>query len=152
MTSDLFTRSDSLLTWLPGETLFSLCSRQHRLWGYGLSSRSTEILFGGKRLGTRHDFPSGLDAFVLRTEGQLGSAVEIARDRTLLRFYRPFFRKAEIDYAIWTMRGPAVAHLKFRLGLLTSRFRANHPLKACVACMHAGDAAQQLKPANNEIQ
>lgn len=137
MSVDLFPRVDSLLPWLPGETLFSLCSRQHRLWGYSLSSRSTEIMFGGKRLGTQHDFPSGLDAFALRTEGQLGSAVEIARDRTMLRFYRPFLAKAEIDHAICAMRGPAVAHLKFRLGLLTSRFRANHPLKACVACMQA---------------
>ena len=135
MSVDLFPRVDSLLPWLPGETLFSLCSRQHRLWGYCLSSRSNEILFGGKRLGAQHDFPGGLDAFAFRTEGQLGSAVEIARDRTMLRFYRPFLAKAEIDHAIWAMRGPAVAHLKFRLGLLTSRFRANHPLKACVACM-----------------
>lgn len=134
MSVDLFPRVDSLPPWLRGETLFSLCSRQHRLWGHNLSSRSTEILFGGKRLGTQHDFPSGLDAFALRTEGQLGSAVEIARDRTMLRFHRPFFAKAEIDHAIWAMRGPAVAHLKFRLGLLTSRFRANHPLKASVAC------------------
>lgn len=137
MAADLFPRVDSLLAWLPGETLFSLCSRQHRLWGYSLSSRSTEMMFGGKRLGTQHDFPSGLDALALRTEGQIGSAVEIARDRTMLRFYRPFLAKAEIDYAIWAMCGPAVAHLKFRLGLLTSRFRANHPLKACVACMQA---------------
>lgn len=33
------------------------------------------------------------------------------------------------------MRGKSVNHLKYRLGLLTSRFRANHPLKACTACM-----------------
>jgi hypothetical protein len=33
------------------------------------------------------------------------------------------------------MSGPSVAHLKFALGLLTSRFRANHPLKACPKCM-----------------
>lgn len=92
-------------------------------------------MFGGRRIGTQHDFPSGLDAFALRTDGYLGSAVEIARDRTMLRFYRAFLAQAEIDYAIWSMRGPAVAHLKFRLGLLTSRFRANHPLKACTACM-----------------
>lgn len=132
----LFPRSDALLPWLAGETLFSLCSRLHRLWGHSLSSRSVEIMFGSKRSGTQHDFPSGLDAFALRTEGQLGNAIEIARDRTMLRFYRPFLAEAEIDHAIWAMSGPEVAHLKFRLGLLTSRFRANHPLKACAACMH----------------
>ena len=128
MVADLFPRVDSLLRSRPGETLFSRCSRHHRLWGHHLSSRSTELMFGGKRLGTQHDFPSGLDAFALRTDGQLGTALEIARDRTMLRFYRAFLAKAEIDYAICAMRSPAVAHLKFRLGLLTSRFRANHPL------------------------
>lgn len=35
------------------------------------------------------------------------------------------------------MGGPSVAHLKYKLGLLTSRFGANHPLKACRACMTA---------------
>lgn len=135
MSVDLFPCADSLLPWLPGETLFSLCSRQHRLWGYSLSSRSTEIMFGGKRLGTQHDFPSGLDAFALRTEGQLGSAVEIARDRTMLRFYRPFLDPQDVGGAVGAMCGPTVAHLKFGLGLLTSRFRAHHPLKGCATCM-----------------
>ncbi len=135
MAADLFPRADSLLDWLPGESLFSLCSRHHRLWGHSLSSRSTENLFGGSRLGTQHDFPSALDNFAARTEGRLGTAQETARDRTLLRFYRPFLPQSELDHVIWAMRGPAVAHLKFRLGLLTSRFRANHPLKACAACM-----------------
>lgn len=92
-------------------------------------------MFGGRRTGTQHDLPSGLDAFALRTDGHLGSAVEIARDRTMLRFYRAFLAQSEIDFAIWSMRGSSVAHLKYRLGLLTSRFRANHPLKACIACM-----------------
>ncbi len=136
VSDSLFPRFDSLLAWLPGETLFSLCSRLHRLWGHSLSSRSTQIMFGGNRLGMQHDFPSGLEAFANRTEGHLGSAVEICRDRTLLRFYLPFIDQADINYAISTMRGPSVNHLKFRLGLLTSRFRANHPLKACPTCMH----------------
>ena len=33
------------------------------------------------------------------------------------------------------MAGDSVAHLKLRLGILTSRFRSHHPLKACEACM-----------------
>ncbi len=63
MFAGLFPLDDSLLPWLPGETLFSLPSRHHRLWGHGLSSRSTEIMFGGTRMGTHHDFPIGLDDF-----------------------------------------------------------------------------------------
>lgn len=137
MTDTLFPRSDALLPWLAGETLFSLCSRHHRLWGHGTSAHSTQIMFGRPRLGTQHDFPGGLDEFASRTGEQLGSADAIARDRTLLRFYRPFLSPNAVAGAVASMRGPTVAHLKFQMGLLTSRFRANHPLKACRACMEA---------------
>ncbi len=134
---DLFESSYSLLPWLPSETFFSLCSRHHRLWGHGLSFPSTLALFGSKRLGTQHDFPSGLREFVQRTSGLLGESSEIARSRTLLAFYRPFFPDQAVADAVACMEGASVAHLKFRLGLLTSRFRANHPLKACRICMRA---------------
>lgn len=86
-------------------------------------------------MGTQHDFPAGIDSFVARTAGHFGPAGEIAKNWTLLRFYRPFTLEAEIGDAVLSMRGPTVAHLKYRLGLLTSRFRANHPLKACLSCM-----------------
>lgn len=132
---DLIKVENPLLARLPGETLFSLCSRHHRLWGHGSSWPSTIALFGGRRLGTQHDFPAGIDAFVARTGGHYGPAGEIAKNWTLLRFYRPFTLETEIGDAVLSMRGPTVAHLKFRLGLLTSRFRANHPLKACRSCM-----------------
>jgi hypothetical protein len=135
MSFSLFPSIDGLLPWLPQETLFSLCSRLHRLWGHSLSSRSTEIMFGNKRSGSQHDLPAGLDVFALRTQGLLGTADQVARERTLLRFYRPFLGPQETEHAILTMRGAAVKHLKFRMGLLTSRFGANHPLKACPACM-----------------
>jgi transposase len=137
MTDTLFPRSDALLPWLAGETLFSLCSRHHRLWGRGTSAHSTQIMFGRPRLGTQHDFPGGLDEFALRTGQQLGSADVIARHRTLLRFYRPFLSPEAVAGAVASMRGPSVAHLKFQMGILTSRFRANHTLKACQACMQA---------------
>jgi hypothetical protein len=138
---DLFGPSFSLLPWLPGETLFSLCSRHHRLWGHGLSWSSTQALFGSNRRGTQHDFPSGLRDFTERTSGLLGASNEIARSRTLLAFYRPFLPDQEVAYAIACMEGASVAHLKFRLGLLTSRFRANHPLKACSSCMQVDHEA-----------
>lgn len=134
--SDGLFRSESpLLTWLPDETLFSLCSRHHRLWGYSAAWQTAKVLFGGRRVGVHHDLPSGLDDFSARTGGILGRPAEIATKRTLLRFYRPFEEEHDIEAAVQTMRGRSVANLKFRLGLLTSRFRANHPLKACPECM-----------------
>ncbi|MDD5177536.1 MAG: TnsD family Tn7-like transposition protein [Sterolibacterium sp.] len=133
--ADLLIGSSPLLEWLPDETLFSLCSRHHQYWGYSTSWQSAQVMFGGRRAGTHHDLPSGLDAFVCRTDANFGTADQIARDRTLLRYYRPFISPTATDTAVQTMRGPSVAHLKFQLGLLTSRFRANHPLKACTSCM-----------------
>lgn len=35
------------------------------------------------------------------------------------------------------MRGNGIAHLKYRLGLLTSGLGAAHPLKSCPECMQA---------------
>lgn len=124
-----------LLEWLPEETLFSLCSRHHVLFGHGVSSRTTTLLFGQRRFGAQHDFPSHLEALASRTCGLLGSADEIASARTLLKFYAPFVKPGLADQAARSMASPSVAHLKFKLGLLTSRFGANHPLKACAGCM-----------------
>lgn len=123
------------MPWLPDETLFSLCSRNHRLWGHTLSARSTELLFGRSRAGTHHDIPSSLDEFVIRTSGVYGDARQLATEHTLLKFYRPFMSESQVAHAVGVMRSGSVAHLKFKLGLLTSRFRANHPLKACPQCM-----------------
>jgi hypothetical protein len=132
---DLLGCGDPLLQWLPDDTLFSLASRHHRYWGYSGWWQTAQLLFGGRRAGTQHDFPCALDEFARRTSGCFGSAEQIARERTLLRFYRPFNEAGDVQAAVESMRGPSVAHLKFRLGLLTSRFRANHPLKACAECM-----------------
>jgi TniQ len=133
----LGTLTGPLLSWLPDETLFSLCSRLHRLWGYSSSWKSAEVLFGGRRLGLHHDLPSALRTFSSRTGQLLGGPVPIAANRTLLRFYRPFLRPSAVAETVEIMGGPSVAHLKYKLGLLTSRFGANHPLKACIACMTA---------------
>lgn len=143
MSDRLFGRSEQmflgleepLLDWLPGESFFSLCSRHHRYWGHRLADATTRVLFGGRRIGSCHDLPSGLNRFDERTSGRLGSAGSIARNRTLITYYKAFLAPSETDAAVERMRSQNIAHLKLRLGILTSRFRANHPLKACLACM-----------------
>ena len=127
--------AEPLLVPLPGESLFSLCSRHHALWGHPTSRPTSVALFGGARSGTQHDLPSHLESLARRTDGQWGDAATLATHRTLLRFYAPFLEERVHDHAVASMRGHSVAHLKFRLGLLTSRFRANHPLKACQQCL-----------------
>lgn len=124
-----------LLSWLPDESLFSFVSRCHHLWGHQAPWRTSEILFGARRAGWQHDLPNRVDEFSRRTHGSLGEADEIVRRHTLLRYYLPFQSEHEASHHVATMRSPSVAHLKFWLGLLTSRFRAHHPLKACVQCM-----------------
>lgn len=127
----------TLLRWLPGETLFSLCSRQHRFWGHPRAWQTSLLLFDGRHAGAHHDLPNALGELVIRTRGQWGAAEAIATERTLLRYYRVFLPAQATDSAVDCMCSASVAHLKFRLGLLTSRFRANHPLKACPRCMQA---------------
>ncbi|WP_162233976.1 TnsD family Tn7-like transposition protein [Delftia lacustris] len=124
-----------LLSWLPEETLFSLVSRHHQLWGHVTSTQTCQLVFGRARAGIHHDLPNSLGAFAQRTNGLLGDVDSVARERTLLKFYAAFTTQSETENAVACMSSTSVAHLKLRLGILTSRFRANHPLKACAHCI-----------------
>lgn len=130
--------------WLPDETLFSFASRYHVLTGNALSSSTCQQLFGNSRFGLQHDFPCRIDDFVCRTEKLLGTEIEIIRQHTILPFYLPFRSQSDENDAIASMRGVAIGSMKYRLGILTSRFRANHPLKACPECMAADINAQSI--------
>lgn len=126
-----------LPTLTPGETLFSWSARYHRLSGNVHAAESSLQLFGDKRAGLRHDFPSHLDSFSRITDGLLGDVALMARERTLLGFFSPFFDEERNAAALMMMRGSSVARLKNSLGILPSRVGAAHPLKACRACMAA---------------
>lgn len=132
--SDLFPVS-GIPKWLPDETLFSLCSRYHVLSGNQLASTTCQQLFGHSQFGTAHDFPSQVREFATRTRYELGTAEAIILRRSLLSYYLPFRSAADQADAMSAMQGRGIGSLKFRLGILTSRFRANHPLKACSECM-----------------
>lgn len=119
----------------PGETLFSWCARYHRLSGNVHAAESSLQLFGDKRAGLRHDFPSHLDFFAQITGGLLGDTALLARERTLLGFFSPFLDEHRDASALTMMHGSSVAMLKNSLGVLPSRVGAVHPLKACRACM-----------------
>lgn len=123
--------------WLPDETFFSWASRYHRLSGNRIPADTSRALFGHWRRGAQHDFPTGLAEFCARSAYTLGNARTIVLTRTILPFYLPFRVPSAADDAVAAL-SEADRHghvLKFRLGILTSRFRANHPLKACPACM-----------------
>ncbi|QCB46949.1 TnsD family Tn7-like transposition protein [Hydrogenophaga sp. PAMC20947] len=126
--------------WLPDETIFSLISRYHFLSGNRLASTTNLSLFGNKKSGWQHDFPSHLSELCRRTQGVLGSGIDLCLDRTIIPFYLPLQEHASRKSALASLMDQPEGMLKYRLGIVTSRFRANHPLKACVACM-AGDLA-----------
>jgi hypothetical protein len=123
------------LNWLPDELLFSLASRYHLLAHNVLPSQTCRQLFGNPLQGCAHDFPSRIDCFVDRTRGSFGDSEEVIRRHTILPFYLPFQSTAVAASAMSALRGPSIGSLKFQLGLLTSRFRAHHPLKFCMQCM-----------------
>jgi Tn7-like transposition protein D/TniQ len=124
-----------LLEWLPGETLFSLVSRLHRFWGHSLAGHTCDALFGHPQQGSQHDLPGRLSTFVTRTNSRYGVQSELSMTHTVLAFYRPFLAEGVMDSAVRAMSSNSVAHLKMKLGILTSRFGANHPLKACPQCV-----------------
>lgn len=123
------------LRWLPDEPTFSLVSRYHVCTVHRLARDSSLDLFGHPTAGTRHDFTGQLAVLSERTGGELGDGRTIALERTLLRFYLPFRTAVFADSAVNALQGPDLSKLKAQLGLLSSRLRANHPLKACFACM-----------------
>jgi len=131
-----------LPSWLPDETFFSLASRYHALAGHRLPEHTSLALFGRRRWGYQHDFPSPLNAFVERTAGQLGSTDEITQAHTILPFFLAARTEAASQDACLALAQVQAGSLKFRLGLLTSRFRAHHPLKACPACRQEEAATQ----------
>lgn len=127
--------ANPLPEWLPDETIFSLLSRYHVLSGNRLAATTMLALFGHQRSGSEHDFPSRLAELCDRTQRILGEAVDLCLDRTILPFYLPLQDVKTADAAMASLVGGPLGMLKYRLGILTSRFRANHPLKACPACM-----------------
>lgn len=133
---DLFSAGPFFLQRLfPDETLYSWCARYHRLSGNRLARDTSLQLFGSAAAGFWHDLPSHLGAFADRTSQKLGSAEDLCRRHTLLRYYIPFRSATLIQESIRAMTGNSVRDLKFRLGIPASRVGAKHPLKACPRCM-----------------
>ncbi|WP_336202526.1 TnsD family Tn7-like transposition protein [Pseudomonas guariconensis] len=124
-----------VLRWLADETFFSICSRQHIVLGNIKSASTTAWLFGGGRAGVAHDFPFNLDALHGEVKATWGDVTSIIFDHTILPLFFPFQSRAHVEEVIETLRSPRLGSLKYRLGLLTGRFGAEHPLKACSACM-----------------
>ena len=126
---------DAILYWLKDETFYSLCSRQHYFLGHLDTSSTLAWLFGSSRYAMTHDFPGNLDALNNHTATFWGDVTSIIHEHTILPMFCPFQSKAQIDAVESAMRSPSIGSMKYRLGLLTGRFGAEHPLKACTSCI-----------------
>jgi len=133
--------SDFALRWLEDETFFSICSRQHRYIGNMNSASTLTWLFGSSKAGTNHDFPFNLEALNDKAKASWGDSTSIILEHTILPFFFPFQSPQHVAQAIATLKSPSLGSLKYRLGLLTGRFGAEHPLKACSECMISDRAA-----------
>lgn len=129
------------LDWLPGETVYSLASRHHRLSGNLRPDRTARQLFGHARGGYPHDLPAGLDHLAAAFDGQLGDARRIALAHTILPAFLLARPEADWATALSSMRSPRLGSLKAQFGLLASGFGAICELKACRGCI-AEDTAQ----------
>lgn len=131
-------------TWLPGETLFSLVSRQHALSSNARCVDTCLHWFGHQRIGSAHDLPARIAHFTERTGGRFGSAASVIYKRTLLPYYLPFRSVHESTDAVAAMAGESIGALKARLGILATRFGAAHPLKACQRCIEQDESTRHV--------
>ncbi|KAB0509253.1 hypothetical protein F7R06_05055 [Pseudomonas moorei] len=126
---------DAILRWYNDETFFSLCSRQHQFLGHLDTSSTLKWLFGSPRCSTTHDLPSNLCSLDSRMTACWGDATSIILEHTILPLLIPFQSRDRIDNAVLAMQSPSIGSIKYSLGLVTGRFGAEHPLKACTSCM-----------------
>lgn len=123
------------LDWLPDETLFSLCSRQHLVMGNLDPATTSTAVLGLSEKFIKHDIPCGIAALEQSGFHYWGHAESILLHHTIFSVFVPFQNKIKIEDAIITIKGDRIDSLKYRLGLVSSGFGAEHPLKACPYCM-----------------
>lgn len=125
------------LSWLVDETFFSICSRHNLIWGHVDPAVTFRMLFNTTSTYISHDFPNHLDALRGNISSMLGSADEIVCRHTIVPLFFPFQSREHVQTVMAVLRGPHLGSIKYRLGLVTGRFGAEHPLKACSGCMEA---------------
>jgi hypothetical protein len=118
--------------WFPDETLYSLCSRHHRVAGNVGAARTCLELFGpshssGSRLG-------GLEALSRRTGGQLGSAESIVQERTMHPFFRAFMPANSASRMLDAMLSGTPGGLRHALDCDLDGLLPRHALRACLQC------------------
>jgi transposase len=126
---------DGLPLWLPDETVFSICSRYHRLSAHWSHKRTGKILFDHARGAVAHDLPCRLDALARNTRHAWGDAASMALEHTVLPVYLPLKPAVHCRAALAAMCGQDGSGLRFCLGVRAHGMGTAHPLKACAECL-----------------
>ncbi len=133
---ELVARPSPHVDWLPDETLFSVCSRQHQVMGNLAPTTTSTLMLGLTERFIKHDIPCGISALEHTGFKHWGDIRSILLNHTIFPIFVPFQNQTNIRSAIQTISGNRISSLKYRLGLVSSGFGAEHPLKACPYCMH----------------
>ncbi len=126
---------DIALKWLEDETFFSICSRQHAAWGNLHLKTTFGMLFDSTSHATKHDFPHSLDTLQANIRSVWGDAESIIFRHTIFPLFMPFQSQPRIQAVMPMLKGDNLGSIKYRLGLITGRFGAEHALKACSCCI-----------------
>lgn len=128
---------DVTLKWLEDETFFSICSRQHAVWGNHDASATFRRLFDSPGRSVTHDFARNLNALRPNMRSVWGEPNSIILGHTILPVFLPFQSQPHIQAAMQILKEGGLGSIKYRLGLVTGRFGAEHALKACSCCIDA---------------
>lgn len=122
------------IEWLPGESLYSIICRLHRLIGHSRSAPTSSLLFGSSRAGGTPAVTTSIDELVKRTRGMLGTVEELAISRQTSSYYLRFLPDIERSAVLNALRG-SISPSKARAIL-----RTRHPsnvLRWCPTCRTA---------------
>lgn len=135
MSTSRSSKTVPIVRWLDDETFFSICSRQHVILGHLDVISTLAWLYEDKQRAVIHDFPSNLEALDPKIVSCWGDADWIIEKHTIFPLFGPFQAPERVEAAKKLMKGPSIGSLKYQLGLLTGKFGAEHPLKACSRCI-----------------
>lgn len=128
-------RPDTYLNWLGDECFYSLCSRQHMFWANSSAQETLASLFECNIDTYSHDFPRNLNSLNKNAIAAWGSVEEIIDEHTIAPMFFPFQSTEHMSAHIEAMKSESLGSIKYKLGLITGRFGAEHPLKACSECI-----------------
>lgn len=123
------------LHWLEDECFFSLCSRQHFFWANHSSEETLHSLFGSNSKLFSPDLPRCLNTLNKDATLVWGSSEQIISEHTISPIFFPFQSTEHVRSLKQAFNSSKLGSVKYKLGLLTSRFGGEHPLKACTRCI-----------------